>query len=399
MTYADVHKEIIKGKDSCNLLLGNGFSIAFDDAFRIKEADNAKEATLFSTFIKIEKNDGGIDKIIVDYPKVMFWRVAHKHPESIMMIRDSEARNCLRFLEPYLKRGKVFTTSYDMLLFWALARIDELSANRTDPDIQGLRRIKYNDGFTEERDDGKYWVKSKTQNIFYCHGAMNLEQNGDACCKRKHDMYSIKPVIDSFIECPDHPIPPIVSADKSDEKMKQINGNAYFQDCFKALEDIKGSLVILGLSLTQNDEHIIKAIKKAQVANGLKVYYGFFSDYDRVNAMNELEGKHGINVTGYFDSGTADIWRVSFPAVNSRSSKYEPLRKYLELHGNLNEFTRTFDEISEIVFGLPSSAYHHRPWWSSNEDHVQARAWIKTGYKAIPDFKKGVVKFEKERTR
>ena len=40
----------------------------------------------------------------------------------------------------------------------------------------------------------------------------------------------------------------------------------------------------------------------------------------------------------------------------------------------------SYDEIERILgFGLPSSAYNHRPWWA-NGGHSQANSWLNAGW-------------------
>ena len=63
-------------------------------------------------------------------------------------------------------------------------------------------------------------------------------------------------------------------------------------------------------------------------------------------------------------------------------SKYSPLADYLRRGGP--RITLTFEEIAELLDGLPSSAYRHREWWANpsapeNDRHVQARAWLRAG--------------------
>lgn len=60
-------------------------------------------------------------------------------------------------------------------------------------------------------------------------------------------------------------------------------------------------------------------------------------------------------------------------------SKYGPLRQLLQRHGQTS-VEMAFDEIADIVGGLPSSAYRHRAWWSNHRGrHVQAAGWLDAG--------------------
>jgi hypothetical protein len=61
-------------------------------------------------------------------------------------------------------------------------------------------------------------------------------------------------------------------------------------------------------------------------------------------------------------------------------SKYEPLRRHLQLSSGILEFR--FSDIEEVLgFRLPRSARRYAAWWSNNGgSHVQAKAWLEAGY-------------------
>lgn len=63
-------------------------------------------------------------------------------------------------------------------------------------------------------------------------------------------------------------------------------------------------------------------------------------------------------------------------------SKYKPLERYLRTAGRAR-LPLTFAQIEKIVGGpLPASARRYPAWWSNNEGtHVQAQAWLESGYK------------------
>ncbi len=63
------------------------------------------------------------------------------------------------------------------------------------------------------------------------------------------------------------------------------------------------------------------------------------------------------------------------------------MAKYDALHNRVNEVRDTadslrlsFDEIGELVGGLPPSAWEYRQWWENNDSSVQARAWMHAGW-------------------
>lgn len=63
-------------------------------------------------------------------------------------------------------------------------------------------------------------------------------------------------------------------------------------------------------------------------------------------------------------------------------SKYAPLESYLSRQKTEN-VSMTFRDIEKVIGShLPSSARAHRPWWGNNATgHVNARAWLRAGYR------------------
>jgi hypothetical protein len=61
--------------------------------------------------------------------------------------------------------------------------------------------------------------------------------------------------------------------------------------------------------------------------------------------------------------------------------KYQLLRDELATRGTVVEMT--FDEVADLVEGLPDSAFKYSAWWSNEVDggHVQARAWSAAGFR------------------
>lgn len=60
-------------------------------------------------------------------------------------------------------------------------------------------------------------------------------------------------------------------------------------------------------------------------------------------------------------------------------TKYNPLRDRLKLSGR-PIVEMTFDEIANLIGGLPRSAYKHPAWWAG-ATHTQNHAWHRAGYK------------------
>jgi hypothetical protein len=59
-------------------------------------------------------------------------------------------------------------------------------------------------------------------------------------------------------------------------------------------------------------------------------------------------------------------------------AKYDPLRDRLRGSDPLVELS--FEEISDLVGGLPVSAFRYEAWWANDRTHVQSAAWLGVGY-------------------
>ncbi len=60
-------------------------------------------------------------------------------------------------------------------------------------------------------------------------------------------------------------------------------------------------------------------------------------------------------------------------------AKYDPLYEHLKSLGH-GSVQMSFDDIADLVGGLPASAHTHSAWWANemiaDGRHVQAKAWL-----------------------
>ena len=148
-------------------------------------------------------------------------------------------------------------------------------------------QLSFNDGFNEE-----LFCENKLQNLYFLHGAFHLIKHKNQILKitakqNKSFVNKLEEAINSDskdIIC--------ILTNQSEEKKKQIEENTYLNKCFNALSEIYGSLVILGSSLAENDQHIFAQINKSNIT---KIYFSSCEahkerDYQRVNRLfNEKE--------------------------------------------------------------------------------------------------------------
>jgi len=72
--------------------------------------------------------------------------------------------------------------------------------------------------------------------------------------------------------------------------------------------------------------------------------------------------------------------------MTSKDLKYDPLKKWLQ-NQQRDDIEMTFDEIANLVGGLPISAHKRAAWWANEVTitHSQCRAWLEAGYSAVTD--------------
>jgi hypothetical protein len=74
--------------------------------------------------------------------------------------------------------------------------------------------------------------------------------------------------------------------------------------------------------------------------------------------------------------------------------KYDLLREHLRTRGS--RVVMTFDEIANLVGGLPQSAYTYPVWWNNDDPtHSHSRSWGDAGYDADPDVAARTVTFNR----
>ena len=150
-SYQEVVKSLNSKKRPKHLLLGNGFSISYDKKifsynaltdfvaktknkllqklFSIIDTTNfetiMRELDLFYTIASEFSEDESLAKKILKarsaLQKNLLDAISELHPEHVFKIPEKSSRKCAKFLKEYLdKDGHVFSTNYDLLLYWVL---------------------------------------------------------------------------------------------------------------------------------------------------------------------------------------------------------------------------------------------------------------------------------------
>lgn len=340
-SFDDVLSHLRKSNRTAHLLLGNGFSMSYDpnifsynalydfigslndeilskllDAVKTKnfelimqqidttiallnafDADQALQLKLSSASAKLKSS-------LLDAIKSL-------HPEHVFKVPNEKSIACSNFLKKFLNNnGNIFTTNYDLLLYWVLMR------QQVDNAIDGFGReilnpVEATSGEEPEWSDLTWGPNKSKQNIHYVHGALPLFDTGIDVIKEEYsDEGYLLENISKRLDGGHYPI--FVTAGNGEEKLTHIRHNSYLSHCYDELANVNGSLITFGFGFGDYDTHIIDAINKAahkgsnQPPKLWSIYIGTYSESDE-KRINEISNRFHTKVNT-FDARTVNVW-------------------------------------------------------------------------------------------
>jgi len=325
---------IARSSDHRHVLLGNGFSIALrPDIFSYqalidradldslqggREAFAALDTSDFEAVIRASVDAERLVKIFdASSPMIdcisglaaglrerLVHAIAGSHPPHPFEISDDQYRSCRRFLHLFKRR---YTLNYDLLLYWALMRIevDELSLESDD----GFRSSPW-------EDDADYvsWVEHHSATVLYLHGAVHLFDAGHELVKYTWSRTQVPLMEQIRVALERERYPLFVAEGSTRQKFEKIVHSAYLHRAFRSFSSIEGDLFIHGHSLKPNDQHIYDAISEGKLS---AIYVSLFGDENspsnlelkqaagQISAMRR--GRKQLNVH-FYDAGSAQVW-------------------------------------------------------------------------------------------
>lgn len=346
LTYQEVIDSLNKKKREKHLLLGNGFSMSYDKKifsynalsdfvtntkdellhklFGIIDTVNFEtvmcELDLFhklaSEFSEDKKLARKIEKARDSLKKNMMAAITELHPEHVFKIPEKSCSKCAEFLKSYLDSdGHVFSTNYDLLLYWVLMRNQDQITNIVDgfgKEYIPKDSDEYDPDYKPEFGDLEWGPNQADQHVHYMHGALHIFDEGISIIKEIYNENCLLENIKKRINNKEYPV--FVTAGDGKQKLAHILHNQYLEYCYKMLSSITGSLIVFGFGFGKYDEHIIDAINKA--AKGRKedrfkklwsIYIGIYSKDDEKH-VNSIIGRFKCKKVYLFDSKTVDIW-------------------------------------------------------------------------------------------
>jgi Domain of unknown function (DUF4917) len=145
----------------------------------------------------------------------------------------------------------IFTTSYDLLLYWSMA-----SGGRFAPFVDDFRYGEF--------DASRAQVFVGQIPVYYLHGALHLIVSG-AGATRKLRQTTIRTLLEQFGQpIPGDPgaRPLLVTEGSSRDKLRAIEGNAYLAHCLDRLRERNEPTVVFGSSLSDQDQHLVDALNE-----------------------------------------------------------------------------------------------------------------------------------------
>ncbi|MBN2483909.1 MAG: DUF4917 family protein [Candidatus Omnitrophica bacterium] len=340
ITYQEVIKSLNKKKREKHLLLGNGFSQAYDSKIfsynalsdfvaetedeLLQKLFNVINTTNFETvmshldifyklaleFLEDKKLAKKILKAKGSLKDNLINAISELHPEHVFKIPEKASRKCATFLGEYLYNGgNVFTTNYDLLLYWVLMKNKDELENICDGfGKEYIEKDEYDPDFESEFGDLEWGPNQADQHIYYVHGALHIFDTGVSIEKEIYEEDYLLTNIKKRIDKKEYPV--FVTAGDGKQKLAHILHNPYLDYCYKQLSTITGSLVAFGFGFGKYDSHIVEAINKAakQKKDRLwSIYIGVYSKKDE-KYITSIASKLKCKKVYLFDSKTASIW-------------------------------------------------------------------------------------------
>lgn len=286
------------GTGKVALLLGNGFSMAYDSdrfsygalatlaenknllpaiALRVMESSGSRDfealmRDMEAAATTLEAMDpvafhGAIQEIrnaIFGVREALAQSVAGLHPDRPFDVPTPCYRSTRAFLDRF---HDIYTVSYDLLLYWSL--MQEVGDGGRAAD----------DGFRDSRiegDDTVLWnvYNPHSQSVHYLHGALHLYGGLDGLRKITYSRTGDALIDQIRFQLAAGRYPLFVAEGESKEKLARITASAYLSKALRSLSARGSGLVIYGHSLDHNDDHVFEAIVRSKIRRVAVSIYG-----------------------------------------------------------------------------------------------------------------------------
>jgi hypothetical protein len=256
------------------LLCGNGLSINICHAFDYASLfDHAHDGDLTAEDLALFGETENFERVLSDLNTAIRVNETLKLPadpiyaryrsiqrglghavRAVHLIRSQVPDTTLKSIRDELLRYEwIFSTSYDLLLYWAMG-----CGGSFRPFVDHFR------GPQLEFDPGRADVYVGQVPVYFLHGALHLVVSGSGVTWKLR-RGAIQSVLDQFGEPIDgdpHARPLLVTEGTARDKLRAIEENAYLAHALGRLSSIDLPLVVFGSSLSAQDDHLLDALNE-----------------------------------------------------------------------------------------------------------------------------------------
>lgn len=267
-TWADV-------ADLCDwdtLLLGNGMSINIWEPFGYRKLyDRALSAGLTPADRGLFADTPNFERVLADLLTAIRVNDAIGLPTAALVKRYRNIQRALvrAVREVHVKLNRVplstrkaisetlakfewvFTTSYDLLIYWAMAAAD---FKPFMDHFRFNRRCQF--------DPGRASVPASKVPVYFLHGALHLVTGSDGATWKLRQT-SLDSILDQFgkpIEGDPQARPLLVTEGSAEDKLFAIEENVYLANALDRLRQRNLPVVVFGSSLSEQDAHLTEAL-------------------------------------------------------------------------------------------------------------------------------------------
>lgn len=142
----------------------------------------------------------------------------------------------------------VFTTSYDLIVYWAMAAVG----------FGGLCDCFWDGVSFDSNESGP---RGDLTPLYFLHGALHLVAMGSGRTrKRRNTMLNLLDQYGRPLDGDDQARPLFVTEGSARHKLAAIEENAYLSAALRRLRGFQGPLVVFGSRLSEEDRHLVDAI-------------------------------------------------------------------------------------------------------------------------------------------
>lgn len=256
------------------LLLGNGMSINIWEPFRYRKLyDRAKFGGLSPQERRLFSSTPNFERVLADLLTAIRVNDAFDLETAPLLKRYRNIQRALvhAVREVHLKRSRVplatrktisetmerfewvFTTSYDLLVYWAMA------AGGFEPFMDHFRY-----GGRCEFDPTRASVPAKKVPVYFLHGALHLVvgSSGATWKLRQTDLDTILDQFGKTIEGDTRARPLLVTEGSAGDKLAAIEDNVYLSHALDRLRERDLPVVVFGSSMSEHDSHLAEALSE-----------------------------------------------------------------------------------------------------------------------------------------